>query len=295
MNHYEVLGVAQNANEDEIKKAYHKLALKWHPDKKNKRTPEENAMAEEKFKAISNAYHDLIDLDVRRQYDAELDQSKKSRDDTFYQQPQPKANKPSSSVPKQPQYSHEPSSNWYQAPKQYSSKPRNSWTDAEGFTPHQNRWTHMQHQQHNNVPRKPSMSESVWKEQEDAFKIFMSHIVRNIFDKSTQQKPVQKTNSIPVHTAQKNPAQQKLSTENSINVKKTHEAPRIQVIVISPEVAMLLMLILMQEAMNQQASMHNFKENKTHNSFKFSEPWKDASKKNTKEAEEGVRFSPHVP
>eukprot|EP00658_Telonema_sp_P-2_P066587 TRINITY_DN5557_c0_g1_i11.p2 TRINITY_DN5557_c0_g1~~TRINITY_DN5557_c0_g1_i11.p2 ORF type:complete len:122 (+),score=37.90 TRINITY_DN5557_c0_g1_i11:61-426(+) len=52
---YEVLGVSKLASQGEIKKAYRKLALKWHPDKNltNKR------QAEEKFKMVAEAYHQL--------------------------------------------------------------------------------------------------------------------------------------------------------------------------------------------------------------------------------------------
>ncbi|MBQ4420341.1 MAG: molecular chaperone DnaJ [Bacteroidales bacterium] len=61
---YEVLGVAKNASEDEIKKAYRKLALKYHPD----RNPGDKE-AEEKFKEAAEAYSVLSDKDKRARYD----------------------------------------------------------------------------------------------------------------------------------------------------------------------------------------------------------------------------------
>jgi curved DNA-binding protein len=64
MKYYELLGVSQSSSEDEIKKAYRKLAMKYHPD----RNPG-NKQAEEKFKQISEAYAVLSDKDKRRQYD----------------------------------------------------------------------------------------------------------------------------------------------------------------------------------------------------------------------------------
>ena len=63
-DYYEVLGVSKTATQDEIKKAYRKLALKYHPDR-NKG----NAEAEEKFKEAGEAYGVLSDETKRQQYD----------------------------------------------------------------------------------------------------------------------------------------------------------------------------------------------------------------------------------
>lgn len=63
-DYYEILGVAKTANQDEIKKAYRKLALKYHPD----RNPNDK-QAEEKFKEIGNAYAVLSDPEKRAVYD----------------------------------------------------------------------------------------------------------------------------------------------------------------------------------------------------------------------------------
>src|SRR2546430_10281642 len=63
-DYYEVLGVARGAPEDEIKRAYRKLAVKFHPDK-NPNDPH----AEEKFKELGEAYDVLIDADKRAAYD----------------------------------------------------------------------------------------------------------------------------------------------------------------------------------------------------------------------------------
>lgn len=66
-DYYSVLGVDRNASENDIKRAFKKLALKWHPD----RFPDEGEKkkAEEKFKEISEAYGVLSDADKRKRYD----------------------------------------------------------------------------------------------------------------------------------------------------------------------------------------------------------------------------------
>ncbi len=63
-NYYDILTVAKSATQDEIKKAYRKMAVKYHPDK----NPGDKT-AEEKFKEVSQAYEILGDKDKREQYD----------------------------------------------------------------------------------------------------------------------------------------------------------------------------------------------------------------------------------
>ena len=63
-DYYEVLGVAKTATNDEIKKAYRKLAMQYHPD----RNPG-NKEAEDKFKEATEAYEILSDEKKRAQYD----------------------------------------------------------------------------------------------------------------------------------------------------------------------------------------------------------------------------------
>lgn len=63
MDYYKELGISSDATEEDIKKAYFRLALKYHPDKNH--APE----ATEKFKNISRAYEILSDREKRRVYD----------------------------------------------------------------------------------------------------------------------------------------------------------------------------------------------------------------------------------
>ena len=63
-DYYETLDVARNASDEEIKKAYRKLAMKYHPDRN-----QDNQSAEEKFKEVKEAYEMLSDPDKRAAYD----------------------------------------------------------------------------------------------------------------------------------------------------------------------------------------------------------------------------------
>ena len=63
-DYYEVLGLQKGASEDEIKKAFRKMAMKYHPDKNPG-----NKEAEEKFKEINEAYGVLSDPEKKSKYD----------------------------------------------------------------------------------------------------------------------------------------------------------------------------------------------------------------------------------
>lgn len=65
MNYYEILGLSRHASEGEVKKAYKRLALKWHPDK----NPNDSERARDIFQKISEAYEVLSDPVKRRNFD----------------------------------------------------------------------------------------------------------------------------------------------------------------------------------------------------------------------------------
>ena len=64
-DYYEVLGVNKNATDEELKKAYRKLAKKYHPDA----NPDNKEEAEAKFKEVNEAYETLSDAQKRKMYD----------------------------------------------------------------------------------------------------------------------------------------------------------------------------------------------------------------------------------
>lgn len=75
MNYYEILGVDNSATSGDIRKAYRKLALRWHPDK----NPDNSEEAAEKFSKISDAYEVLSDPTKRRKYDQQGERRTGSR------------------------------------------------------------------------------------------------------------------------------------------------------------------------------------------------------------------------
>ncbi|NWX64451.1 DNJ6B protein, partial [Promerops cafer] len=82
VDYYKVLGLQKNASQDAIKKSYHKLALKWHPDK----NPKNKEEAEKKFKEIVEAYEVLSDPQKRSLYDKSVEESRarRERDEAGY-------------------------------------------------------------------------------------------------------------------------------------------------------------------------------------------------------------------
>jgi len=64
-DYYQVLGIGRNVSQEEIKKTFRRLALRYHPD----RNPQSQNQAEEKFKEINEAYQVLGDKHKRLQYD----------------------------------------------------------------------------------------------------------------------------------------------------------------------------------------------------------------------------------
>ncbi|XP_077559704.1 uncharacterized protein LOC144174737 [Haemaphysalis longicornis] len=65
LDYYKILGVQQNAPPDEIRKAYRRLCLRWHPDK----NPDNKEKAEQNFRNVAQAYQTLSDEKKRKDYD----------------------------------------------------------------------------------------------------------------------------------------------------------------------------------------------------------------------------------
>lgn len=68
-DYYKILGVDKNVTDNELKKVFRKLALKYHPDKYTGKSEKEKKEAEDKFKEIAEAYNVLSDKDKRKKYD----------------------------------------------------------------------------------------------------------------------------------------------------------------------------------------------------------------------------------
>ncbi|MCQ2960266.1 MAG: molecular chaperone DnaJ [Bacteroidales bacterium] len=68
-DYYEILGVSKTATKEELKKAYRKLAIQYHPDRQQGKSDEEKKAAEEKFKEAAEAYDVLSDDTKRQRYD----------------------------------------------------------------------------------------------------------------------------------------------------------------------------------------------------------------------------------
>lgn len=68
-DYYQILGVSKDASADDVKRAYRKAAMRWHPDHQQGKSDAEKKEAEEKFKLVNEAYEVLSNPEKRQQYD----------------------------------------------------------------------------------------------------------------------------------------------------------------------------------------------------------------------------------
>eukprot|EP00276_Gloeochaete_wittrockiana_P009665 CAMPEP_0184644874 /NCGR_PEP_ID=MMETSP0308-20130426/1486_1 /TAXON_ID=38269 /ORGANISM="Gloeochaete witrockiana, Strain SAG 46.84" /LENGTH=224 /DNA_ID=CAMNT_0027073603 /DNA_START=170 /DNA_END=845 /DNA_ORIENTATION=+ len=83
-DYYEILGVDKKASDRDIKRAYHRLSLKWHPDKV--KGEKQKKAAEKKFMEIATAYEVLSDSDKRQKYDIGGEEAVNGQPNPFHQQ-----------------------------------------------------------------------------------------------------------------------------------------------------------------------------------------------------------------
>tara|TARA_Y100000816_G_C25782695_1_gene410422 strand:+ start:58 stop:516 length:459 start_codon:yes stop_codon:yes gene_type:complete len=85
-NYYEKLELQDNASDEEVKKAYKKLAIKYHPDKQANKSSEEKEEAEKNFKIIAEAYEILTNKDKYRQNNFNLNNARRVNPQEIFNQ-----------------------------------------------------------------------------------------------------------------------------------------------------------------------------------------------------------------